>query len=323
MTFDKDPGYLQAAQLLKSWDDILVICHANPDGDALGSMAGLVWGLRALGKRAAWYCGDPVPPRFSYLFEGMEKQEFSPAHIVTVDVADPTLLGDAWDKFGHGIELAIDHHGTHKSFSPTRWVCPNFAATAEMVWLLLQELQAVPSKELANSIYTGIATDTGCFRHRNTSPHALRTAAEMLELGAEAGDINQKIFGTKSRAQIQAEGLVAESMEFACQGKVALVQIPLSIYKATGATEDELGSLADMPRQVEGVLVGVTLKEKPEGKIKVGVRVNPPANAAEICGKFGGGGHVGAAGCTLAGMDMEEARQTILAACQAYLANLG
>ncbi len=213
-----DTRFLMVADVLFLW--IVAV--------PLGYLAGLVWGLRALGKRASWYCGDPVPPRFSYLFEGMEKQEFSPAHIVTVDVADPSLLGDAWDKFGHGIELAIDHHSTHKSFSPTSWVCPSFAATAEMVWLLLQKL----------------ATDTGCFRHRNTSPHALRTAAEMLELGAEAGDINQKIFGTKSRAQIQAEGLVAESMEFACQGKAALVQIPLSIYKATGATEDELGSLA-------------------------------------------------------------------------------
>ena len=322
MASEKESGCMEAARLIEGWDNILVICHANPDGDALGSMSGLVRGLRALGKQADWYCADPIPPRFSYLFEGMEQGQSAPSHIMTVDVADYTLLGDAWEKFGNRIELAVDHHGTHKKFAPAQWVCPEYAAAAEMVWQLLKALGAPTNKGIANSIYTGIATDTGCFRHRNTNPSALRTAAEMLELGAEAGDINQKIFGTKSRAQMEAERLVMETMEFFCGGKAAMIQVPASIYKSTGATEDELGSLADLPRQVEGVLVGVTLKEKSDGKIKAGVRVNPPANAAEICGKFGGGGHVGAAGCTLAGMNMAQARQAMLDACEAYLNHL-
>ena len=103
----------EAAALIGGWDDILVICHENPDGDALGSMSGLVRGLRSLGKRAGWYCASPLPEKFAYLFQGLEEIDFAPEHIVTVDVADSKLLGDAWDKFGDRIDLAIDHHGTH------------------------------------------------------------------------------------------------------------------------------------------------------------------------------------------------------------------
>lgn len=307
------------AELLQGWDDILVICHANPDGDAIGSMSGLVRGLRALGKRADWYCADPVPRRQAFLFEGLEKQGFEPVHVMTVDVADKVLLGDAWDKFGERIELAVDHHGTHVPFARSRWVDPGSAAAAEMVWLLLGELGAPIGKEIANSIYMGIATDTGCFRHRNTTPRALRIAADMLELGAAAGDINQSEFGTKSRAQIEAERLVMETMEFFAGGKAAMVQMPLSVYESTGAKDEELGGLPDMPRQVEGVLIGVILKEKPDGQIKVGVRTNPPANAAEICQRFGGGGHPGAAGCSFQGIAMDEARKKMVAACEEYL----
>ena len=90
----------ETAALLRDWNDILVICHENPDGDALGSMFGLVRGLRAMGKQADWYCASPVPGKFAYLTQGVEHSGLTPAHVLTVDVADQKLLGDAWEKFG-------------------------------------------------------------------------------------------------------------------------------------------------------------------------------------------------------------------------------
>lgn len=99
------PDCKEIAALIKGWDDILVICHENPDGDALGSMFGLVRGLRSMGKRAGWYCASPLPRKFAYLEQGLSGEDFAPAHILTVDVADSKLLGDAWEKFGDGIEL--------------------------------------------------------------------------------------------------------------------------------------------------------------------------------------------------------------------------
>ena len=110
--FDQDRDCMEAAKLIESWDDVLVVCHANPDGDALGSMLGLVRGLRSMGKRAGWYCADPVPGKFAYLVENLPELDFTPAHVLTVDVADQKLLGDAGEKFGDKIELAIVLHGS-------------------------------------------------------------------------------------------------------------------------------------------------------------------------------------------------------------------
>lgn len=309
------------AGILRGWDDILVICHENPDGDALGSMTGLVRGLRALGKRADWYCASPIPPKFTYLFEGLENTGLTPAHVMTVDVADSKLLGDAWDKYGDRIELAIDHHGTHVPFAENCWVEPKSAAAAEMVWLLLKELGAGSSA--AGCLYTGMATDTGCFRYRNVTPRTLRAAAETLEAGADAGSINQRVFETRTRASLEAEKLVMGSLEFACDGKVALIQVPQSVFTRSGASENEVDGVESLPRQVEGVLAGVTVKEKPDGKIKISLRTNPPANAAAICQRFGGGGHQGAAGCSFEGVTMAEARLKMMDACEEYLKEIG
>lgn len=313
----------ETAALIRGWDDILVICHENPDGDALGSMFGLVRGLRALGKRAGWYCASPVPRKFAYLAEGLEETEFAPAHILTVDVADSKLLGDAWEKFGSGIDLAIDHHGIHRPFVDARWVDPESAATAEMVWLLLGELGVKADGLTAGCLYTGMATDTGCFRYRNVTPKTLRAAAEALEAGAGAGDINQRVFETRTRASLEAEKLITDTLEFHCGGKLAIIQLPLSVFKKTGAEESELDGVESLPRQVEGVLAGITVKEKPDGKIKISLRTNPPANAAAVCTRFGGGGHQGAAGCSFEGISMAGAREKILRACEEYLKEIG
>lgn len=313
----------EAAALIGGWDDILVICHENPDGDALGSMSGLVRGLRSLGKRAGWYCASPLPEKFAYLFQGLEEIDFTPEHIVTVDVADSKLLGDAWDKFGDRIELAIDHHGTHVPFAKERWVEPGSAAAAEMVWLLLKELGAEPDEAAAGCLYTGMATDTGCFRYRNVTPRTLRAAADALEAGAPAGDINQRNFETRTRASMEAEKLITDTLEFHCGGRLAIIQLPQSVYESTGASENELDGVESLPRQIEGVLIGVTVKERPEGRIKISLRSNPPVNAADICGRFGGGGHPGAAGCSFEGITMDEARQRMLTACREYLQEIG
>ena len=313
----------EAAALIGGWDDILVICHENPDGDALGSMSGLVRGLRSLGKRAGWYCASPLPEKFAYLFQGLEEIDFAPEHIVTVDVADSKLLGDAWDKFGDRIDLAIDHHGTHMPFAKERWVEPGSAAAAEMVWLLLKELGAEPDEAAAGCLYTGMATDTGCFRYRNVTPRTLRAAADAQEAGAPAGDINQRNFETRTRASIEAEKLITDTLEFHCGGRLAIIQLPQSVYESTGASENELDGVESLPRQIEGVLIGVTVKERPEGRIKISLRSNPPVNAADICGRFGGGGHPGAAGCSFEGITMDEARQRMLTACREYLQEIG
>ncbi len=314
----------ETAAILRQWDRVLVLGHASPDGDTLGSACALIRGLREMGKRAEFRCADPVAPKFSYLFRGLDFDESAwedeSFHVVTVDVADVDLLGSIKERYADRVELAIDHHGVHRAFTVNRWVEGGSAATAEMIWLLLKELGVTPDGDMADDIYTGISTDTGCFRYRNVTPRSLRIAAETIEAGAEAGNINQKMFETKSFAVVRAELLELNTLEIFCQGKCSMIRVPFSVFQETGAKPEDMdGSVASMARQIEGVLLGVTLKEKEDGSIKASVRANPPADAAAVCQKFGGGGHAGAAGCSFSGCTMEEAAVEMKAACEEYL----
>lgn len=316
-----------AAALLRGWDDILVLCHASPDGDTLGSAAALVRGLRALGKRAWLACGDETDKKYGYLFEGLEgggglPGGRVPGHIMAVDVATPSLLGELEKEYQGRIELAIDHHSGHTPFAQESWVEPEAAANCELIYLLLEELGVALDKAMADCLYTGITTDTGCFRYYSVTPRTHRLAASLLELGADAGAINRAMFESKTMAQVEAERLVMESITFSCGGRCAFAQVPLSVYERTGVRESELEGVASLPRQIEGVLLGVILKEKADGTIKASVRSNPPANAREIGELFGGGGHPGAAGFTLSGVTLAEAAEKVEAACQEQLARL-
>ena len=312
----------QAAALLQGWDKILVMSHASPDGDTLGSASALLRGLVSLGKQVSFFCADPVPEKFGYLFQGIPLGEWEPDHVMTVDVADKSLLGKAPQELVDRIELAVDHHGTHVPFAAQRWVEPEAAAAAEMIYALLGELGAPVDQAVADCLYTGLTTDTGCFRYRSVTPRTHRIAAQLLELGARGADINRAMFESKSKAQVEAERLVMDTLRFSSNGLCALVQVPWGIFAQTGAQESDLDGVASLPREIQGVVLGVTLKEKTEGKVKVSLRANPPADASALCARFGGGGHQGAAGCTLE-TSLERAVPLMEEACAAYVKELG
>lgn len=309
----------KTAALLKGWDRVLILSHASPDGDTLGSACALMGGLISLQKQVDFRCADEIPHKFDYLFQGLSLGGFVPEHVMTVDVADLALLGSLKEEYEGKIELAIDHHGTHKPFAENCWVEPESGATAEMVWLLLKELGVRADKATASCVYTGITTDTGCLRYRNATPRSYRIAAQAMEAGADAAEINRMMWESKTRAQMEAERLVLGDLEFFCEGKCALVQVPRSVLEKTGTTDSDLEGIAALPRQIEGVLLGVTVKEKADGTVKASVRANPPANAAAVCEKFGGGGHTGAAGCSFPGLSLAEAAEKLKAACEEEL----
>ena len=315
---------IKASELLLSFDKVLVISHASPDGDTLGSATALIKGLNFLGKKVAFICGDPIGKKFNYLFEDLNLSEPDESfHVVTVDVADPKLMGKLSDEYKDKVELSIDHHATHVPFGKHEWVNPKAAANCEMIFELLSEMNVLIDKSIATKLYTGIATDTGCFKFMNTTADTHIIAANLIALGANFGFVNKLMFETKSRACLETERKVLSDMKFYGDGKIATVEIPLSLLKETGAEEGEVESITAIPRTVEGVLLGITLKEKEaqeEGKTiwKASVRASEPCDASAICKKFGGGGHKGAAGCTL-GDNLEAKREELIKVCTEYL----
>lgn len=243
---------------------------------------------------------------------------FVPEYVVAVDVADIRLLGDLAQQYRGRIDLVIDHHKSHRNFAAVDYVDASCGANAEIIYALLLHFGMDIDGEIANALYTGIATDTGCFRYRNVtwSTHAI--TAEIIARGADAGGINQRLFETKTRGQLAAEARILKSLSFHHGDRVGMVEITQALLKETGMREDEMDAFVSLPRQIQGVLVGVTLKERKDGGFKISFRTNPPANAAGIAEKLGGGGHNGAAACSCKG-PQAAVREKVLRACESYL----
>ena len=316
-------GIKKAAERLRQAERVLLLSHQFPDGDTLGSAVALCRGLRQMGKRAAVRCSDEIGPKFYYLFRELPDDEFEPDLVVAVDVADENLLGEPLKSRWSGkVQLCIDHHPSNTKYAAETCLDPKAAATCEIIYDLLRELGADIGQEIAAPLYTGITTDTGCFKYINVTPRTYRIAADLVETGIDAPTINRKMFDTKSRARLEMERRVLDSIQYDCGGMVAVIVISRQMIREAGASEDDLDGLATIPRGIEGVLIGITLREKTDGAWKVSLRALPPANASEICEQFGGGGHRGAAGCTLE-LPLGEAKEKMLRAVREYLETHG
>ena len=307
----------EVASLLQENDHFKLLTHLYPDGDTLGGAFALAFALRKMGKKANVAGNGPVPSKFRYLTERYEDQDFEPQYIVSVDVAAPSLLGEQVMQGVEKIDLCIDHHRTNSITADNVYVDAEAAAASETVWQLVRMLQIEPDEDIAAGIYTGISTDTGCFCFSNTTPRTHQFAAEVIPY-CDWQSINYINFVVKTRAKIKMERMIYDTMEFYAGGKCAVVYTTIAMQKVLGAGDDEMEGLANIPRQVEGVEMGITMREKEGGVFKISVRTNDGINAAEFCKQFGGGGHPAAAGCAVEG-DLATVKKLLVDAAEAFL----
>ena len=302
-----------AASMLLSMDNILIFAHENPDGDAVGSACALCKGLISLGKNAAVWL-DGVPSSDVYLTQGILYDEsFTPEHIVSVDTADNKIMCTNVGSFNKEtpVELAIDHHYSNILYAQSTCLDENAAAAGEVVYDVLQELGVTITKEIAECIYIAVSTDTGCFRYSNTTAKTFRTAADMLTYGIDIGTINRIQFETKTKEYVELEKMALAEMQTYFDGKCAMMVLTHEMYVKSGALDSETQALSSLPRQIEGVYVGVTMKEKEEGLFRISIRTNAPADASAIAANLNGGGHKMAAGCSFSGTKEDAVRKVL------------
>ncbi len=287
--------------LLEKSDNILILTHRNPDGDAVGSAFALWNVLHEMGKRVRVEI-DTVPDSLSMPVTEDAFGDFEPEFVVTVDVADNKLLTNGhFEKYGSRVDLAIDHHESNKPFARDILLDYRASAACEVIFDMLEAVNFPVSRAAATAMYLGISTDTGCFRYPNCTEHTLYAASRLVECGAPNAEINRIVFETKTREYVQFESLAMSSMRTYFDGKCAVIVITQDMFKKTGTTEADVHGIAALPRQIEGVLAGIVIREKTDGTYKASVRTNEPLSAASICETFGGGGHRLAAGCDLSG----------------------
>ena len=285
--------------LLKN-DKFAILTHRRPDGDTIGSSAALCLILRRLGKTAHVIRNHEVSDRFAWLHEGLTKEEAEENDIlVTVDVASPGMLPKEFEQYLGKIALRIDHHASSTSFTENELVDSGAGACAEIIFDLMEYLWVEMDAGIADALYVGTSTDTGCFRFANTTSHTFLTAAACAAAGARVYQINQELFETNNMGRLKIQGWIVENMKVFSEGKLAVVAIPKSVEDTIGVTEDDMDNISSFPRTVAGVCMAATLRETKDGDVKLSVRAIPGFDATIVTSQFGGGGHKGAAGATM------------------------
>ena len=301
----------ECAQFLLRHDNYCILTHARPDGDTIGSATALCVALRQLGKNAHVLENGEASPFLTRCLLGLTvKEPGEDDTLICVDVASPHLLPGEHQQYLPRLALRIDHHFSAVSFTAEALVDSASAACGEIIYDLLCEMGAEMTKDIAWRLYIAVTTDTGCFRYSNTTAHTYRVAAACAETGAELYPITQELFDTTSISELKLQNWIVEHAQFLCGGKAAVCGIPATME--ANVSKEDLEGMSGFLRSIEGVRISATLREI-EGGCKVSVRAVPGFDAASICTPFGGGGHKGAAGATLA-LPMESALKVITAA---------
>ena len=272
---------------LRGADDILILCHKNPDGDTIGCAGALYLALKALGKNAAILCSDPIPKMYDYMELRWFDGSFNPAFVVAVDVASIQLFGENNNvpQYAAHTNLCIDHHASNSGYAYETLLDPGAAAACEFLLDVIVDMGVTITPQIANCLYTGIATDTGCFKFASTTP--------------------------RSHARITAERMAMESLEYYFNDLCAVICLTWDQIESSGVAGAELEDLTSLPRSIEGVEVGLTYRQQRDGSFRISVRTSGSIDACNIARRLGGGGHTRAAGCEISG-NLDNAKHAVL-----------
>ena len=286
---------------------VAVVGHARPDGDCIGSQAGLAHVLRAAGHDVMCTNGDAVPRRLEFLVPGMP---FRPADAVLQDPTDyAAVFVDCADQGRVGERLRgrfprplanVDHHLSNAGYAEINLVDSGSAATCEMLAGLALDAGLKIDAAAAQALYTGIVTDTGQFRFASTSRRTFLLAAEMMACGARPPQVGLELYERESIGKLELLPRYLASLRMECGGRVCIGILPAGVFEATGTTAEDTEGLVDYARAVDGVDVGVLIEERADGAVKASLRAKDAAyRLDQIAAQFNGGGHASAAGLNL------------------------
>lgn len=305
------------AQKISDADKILLTCHRGPDGDSVGSLVALASLLKEHGKSVVLYNPDLVPRYLKWLpnTRGFVQQLKKKARFdltIVVDCGDAKLLGDKFPEAEvTGEVIALDHHGSGRPFGDIFISDASVAAIGVMVAELAEILDWPLTSDAAQGIYVSIVTDTGGFRYANTNAQVLRLAAKLVDVGVDPASIGERLSHDSSRARYRLLSKVLSEMEVVLSGRVAFITITPELLKSCGASWEDTEGLINYARSLKGVHCGVLISPSKYGGVRVSMRSRGEVyDAGKICFGLGGGGHKGAAGCTLEG-NLEDARATV------------
>ncbi|MGO0122985.1 DHH family phosphoesterase [Desulfothermobacter acidiphilus] len=324
-----------AAQELNRAQRLLLLGHMMPDGDCLGSMLALGHALRSRGKMVDWVLPDPVPASLAFLPGAAEVgvgpqaiQALHPDLIVVLDTSTPDRLGTLKDPVSRlrregARMMLLDHHVTATPFADVNFIFPQAAAVGEAVFELLRLMGFSPlTAAIATCLYTAIVTDTGCFQYETTTAATHQRVAELIEAGVKVREVSLQIYEEKPREQITALREALKTLRFSPCGRMGWMTLDWETMEREGIKGEHTNGLVSCVRQVQGVELALFFWEVEKGLVKVSLRSKRYLDVNRLAERFGGGGHVRAAGALIAG-SLEEVVARVCAAGAEALAREG
>jgi|GEM_PF-97437 len=320
------------AMLDENYDNVYIIAHSNPDGDAVGSSCALAHLLRRFGKHSKAFFSDLNTPesKFDYIADKNEEfDDFDVEHIITTDVTDSYRLSgvpvgcEEYTDFLDKLDFVIDHHEQNTIECGNMLVLPEKSSCGEIIYDLYKMFGQPFDDYSARALYTAIATDTGCFRYNNTTPSTFLAAAELMPAVEDnfLPEIINRNFETKPKKKLNIESYAALHARYYFDDEFVFSVFDTKTREELDATPDMFDGISGMLRQVEGVKAAFLLRQEKSGNYKVSVRSRfngvTGVDCSALCESFGGGGHKAAAGCIMKD-DAETCIKLLLRAARKY-----
>lgn len=304
----------EMAGKMREYNTYRIYYHKSPDGDAVMSAYALAAALQSIGKVCEPVCSDPVPEEYLDMIADFQ---FSPVQnytAIAVDSADKKRLGIYAEE---KITLCVDHH-ENRMEADYKYVVPEASSCCELVYRLILEMGISVTPKLAELLYTGLVTDTQCFRTYSTNTASLETAAALAGYGVNIVAIARRFTLEKTPERIAIERILLDSFRYTCDDRILGCMVSHDDLVRIGAVDSRLEGLNLIVDQVRGPEIGIVVRETQPGHCRISVRTYTGLNAAEICASFGGGGHADRAGGEIEASPAEAMKRVEIAAA-AYI----
>ena len=316
MTLDDIKVQIDKAQ------NIVILTHENPDGDAMGCSLAMYNALKQWNKNV-----DVIIPEFSRCFnflpgvENIIKESNKKYDLaIAVDCSDARRLNGFVNYFENAkVKIEIDHHGVNTMFADYNYVDPVAPACAQILVKVLPYWNIEITKEIGTCLLTGIITDTGGFKYSGVTAETFEFAAWLLQKGVNVSKVYRNVLQTTTKASFELNRIARNRIEFFENDKIAFTYITQEDELKVGAETGDYEGIVDIGRDIEGVEVSIFLREIEKGGYKASLRSNDYVNVSDVCLMFGGGGHIKAAGCTINNGTLEQVRDRIIAQTKLHL----
>jgi phosphoesterase RecJ-like protein len=307
--------------LIEANQEILIFGHKDADGDTLGCSLAFAEALRTAGKDVWVLIPPPLPQMYTFM-PGFGEILAEPPHgidpqlVFFFDSGNLERSGESVKQIAsHATIVNVDHHPSNSRFGDINIIDADASAVGQMVTEMLDYFGYPITPTIAANLYVALLTDTGGFRHENTTPRALDDAARLARLGADPGGIATMVYKMRPETTLKLSGLALATMRVELEGKLAWAKVTRRMLKEASAVMAESEGIIDTLNSIAGLELAILFKEVNDSLTKISVRSRGPVDAAALCATFGGGGHIRAAGAEIE-RPMDETVKMVLAAAK-------